>query len=447
MREGSLDAPTRHPVDWENPEFYDLEKIEEEMERVFDICHGCRRCFNLCDSFPTLFDMIDESETGEVDGLDKTKDYKTVVDLCTLCDMCFLTKCPYVPPHEFDLDFPHLMLRYRAAERQKGMRNKAAERLTATDRNGALAAPIAGFANWASKRENSMTRPLMEKMAGIDQRVELPKFESRPFTKQAQTSVPVVNKQAPAYGRKAVIYATCFVNYQQARTGRAARQVLAHNGVDTEVAYPGCCGMPKLEQGAIEDVAQQAKKVAPILLEWVDKGYDIISLTASCSLMMKFEWPLLLPQDKDIARLAQHVADIDEYVVDIAKKEGLVEGMKPLEGGVTIHLACHARAQNMGQKGAELLSYVPETKVDVIERCSGHGGTFGVLHDTFDAAVKVGKNAARAAKRSDNRYVASECPLAAKHILQVMELEGAEQVPQSAFHPIELLARAYGLTS
>ena len=123
MREGSLEAPVRHPIDWQDPEFADLDKLDEELRRVFDVCHGCRRCFNLCDSFPRLFDLIDESETMELDSVD-SKDFKDVVDACTLCDMCFLTKCPYVPPHEFNIDFPHLMLRYRAAERARG--NKSA---------------------------------------------------------------------------------------------------------------------------------------------------------------------------------------------------------------------------------------------------------------------------------------------------------------------------------
>ncbi|HWD58773.1 MAG TPA: glycerol-3-phosphate dehydrogenase, partial [Stellaceae bacterium] len=119
MREGSLEAPTRHVVEWENPDFTDRAKTEAEMERVFDICHTCRRCFNLCDSFPRLFDLIDNSPTGELDAVAKA-DYKQVADACTLCDMCFMTKCPYVPPHEFNVDFPHLMLRYRAVEHNEG---------------------------------------------------------------------------------------------------------------------------------------------------------------------------------------------------------------------------------------------------------------------------------------------------------------------------------------
>src|SRR5438477_514232 len=266
MREGSLEAPTRFPLDWQNPWFWDEGALEKEMERIFEICHGCRRCFNLCDSFPRLFDLIDNGPTGELDGVPKEK-YAEVEEACTLCDMCFMTKCPYVPPHAWAVDFPHLMLRHRA--------------------------------------------------------------------------------------------------------------VLARNGVETEVVHPACCGMPKLELGDLEAVAAAARKVSEALLPWVDKGYDVVALTPSCALMLKFEWPLILPKDPAIERLAQATFDLSEYVVDIAKKEGLTPGLEPIEGGVSLHLACHARAQNMGAKAAEMLRLAPKTRVAVIERCSGHGGIWG----------------------------------------------------------------------
>src|SRR6185437_5580652 len=161
MKEGSLEAPTRHVIDWQNPDFTDMEKVEAEMHRVFDICHGCRRCFNLCDSFPRLFDLIDNSATGELDSV-TAADYKPVADACTLCDMCFMTKCPYVPPHEFNLDFPHTMLRYRAVELKEKQVPFARTELGKTDRNGELAKYVAPLANWASARGNAMTRPIME---------------------------------------------------------------------------------------------------------------------------------------------------------------------------------------------------------------------------------------------------------------------------------------------
>jgi glycerol-3-phosphate dehydrogenase subunit C len=251
-------------------------------------------------------------------------------------------------------------------------------------------------------------------------------------------------KDAPAKGRKAALFATCFVNYNNPQVGEAARKVLAHNGVETVVAYPGCCGMPFLEQGNLEKVAEQAAKVSREMCEWIDKGYDIITLTASCGLMFKFEWPLILPGDPNVEKLSAATYDIDEYVVDIAKKEGLAPGMKPVEGGVTAHMACHARAQNMGPKSAEMMRLIPGIKIDVVERCSGHGGTFGVMKDTFETAMKVGKPAARSVAKAENKFVTSDCPLAAKHLVQEIETLGETQKPQMQ-HPIEIMARAWGL--
>jgi glycerol-3-phosphate dehydrogenase subunit C len=450
MREGSLDAPVRHPIDWKDPDFLDEAKIDEEVRRVFDICHGCRRCFNLCDSFPRLFDLVDESESGELDTVDSA-DFKPIVDACTLCDMCFLTKCPYVPPHEFNLDFPHLMVRYRAMQLNKGEIAGTEQRLTETDKNGKLGCGFSGVANWASKRSNGLTRPIMEGVLGVHRDAELPKFESTRFTVASAANPPARDESAPAAGRKAVIYATCFAEYNNAAIGHAARAVLAKNGVDTEVAYPTCCGMPQLEHGDLENVAAKAEKAAAEMVAWIDKGYDVIAPVPSCALMLKFEWPLIVPDNENVKRLADATFDITEYMVDIAKNEGLADGLSPL-GKVTIHISCHSRAQNMGQKGAEMLRAVPDTEVNVIERCSGHGGSWGVMKDNFEVALKVGKPVARQALKAMEGnegpgHVVSECPLAREHIVQGMEglAEGAAPTVTDAQHPVELLAKAYGL--
>jgi glycerol-3-phosphate dehydrogenase subunit C len=445
MREGSLEAPVRHALAWKDPDFYDRAKVEAECERVFDICHGCRRCFNLCDSFPRLFELVDNSPTGELDGVAKA-DYKQVVDACTLCDMCFMTKCPYVPPHEFNLDFPHLMLRYRAVERKEGKLAFAERQLIETDRNGRIGALTAPLANWATDRGNKLTRPLMEKVAGVDQDAALPKFHGKTFTMRAKNDGVVANRAAPAFGkRKAVLYATCFCNYNNPQIGEATRAVLAHNGVETEVVYPGCCGMPQLEHANLERVAKDGARIAAELCRWVDKGYDIVALIPSCALMLKFEWPLVMPDDPIVKRLAQATFDVAEYVVDIAKKDGLAPGLKPVEGGVTVHLACHARAQNMGQKATEMLRLIPETRVAAVERCSGHGGSWGIFKGNFETALKVGKPVARQAVKNGTKQVASECPLAGMHIIQGIEKLGEGEVPSYAPHPIEIMAKAWGL--
>jgi glycerol-3-phosphate dehydrogenase subunit C len=444
MREGSLEAPVRHAIAWRDPAFYDDQQLDAELRRVFDICHGCRRCFNLCDSFPRLFDLVDASASGELDGV-ASADFKSVVDACTLCDLCFMTKCPYVPPHAFNLDFPHLMLRYRAVEFRKHGVPWAKRQLTETDRNGRLAAPVAPIANWATKCGNRLTRPAMEKVAGVHRDAHLPKFHGKTLTARARSEAPAINRDAPAFGRKAVIYATCFVNYNNPDVGVAARGVLARNGVETEVVYPSCCGMPQLEHGDLARVASNAKKIAAHLRPWVDKGYDVIALVPSCALMLKFEWPLLEPDDADIKALSQATFDLSEYVVDIARKDGLAPSLRPIPGGITLHLACHARAQNVGQKAAEMLRLVPETPVKVIERCSGHGGSWGIMKENFEVALKVGRPVAREARTNQMPFVLSECPLAREHIVQGMERDGGAPPAEVMTHPIQILARAYDI--
>jgi glycerol-3-phosphate dehydrogenase subunit C len=445
MREGNLEAPTRHALAWRDEDFYDETKLDAEMRRAFDICHGCRRCFNLCDSFPRLFDLVDAAGDEEMHGV-KSEDFKPVVQACTLCDMCFLTKCPYVPPHEFNLDFPHLMLRYRAVEHRKGEVPFTDSQIAETDRNGKLGAIVAPLANWATDTNNKLTRPIMEKVAGIHREAHLPKFHTKTLVARAKAETPQVAEVAPGAGRKAVIYATCFANYNNPDIGMAARAVLARNGVETEVVYPGCCGMPQLEEGDIGRVAEKAKNVAAELTQWVDKGYDVVCLVSSCALMMKFEWPLIEPQNADVAKLAKATYDICEYVVDVAKGKGLADGMQPVEGGVSLHLACHARAQNVGPKAAEMLRMIPSIDLAVIERCSGHGGSWGIRKDNFEVALKVGKPVARQVANGGKAHLASECPLAADHIAQGVErIDGATALPNPPLHPIQILAKAYGL--
>jgi glycerol-3-phosphate dehydrogenase subunit C len=438
MREGSLEAPTRHVIDWQNPDFIDEAKLDAELRRQFDICHGCRRCFNLCDSFPRLFDLVDAAGDDELHGV-KSADFGPVVDACTLCDMCYMTKCPYVPPHEFNIDFPHLMLRYRVAQRAKGKANFWDEQLTETDRNGKLAGLVPGLANWTTARGNGLTRPLMEKIAGVDQNVELPKFHGQTCQAFAKANPPAVNQEAPAKARKAVVYATCFANYNNPEIGKAALAVLAKNGINAEVVYPGCCGMPQLEQGDIARVAEKAKTVAAALRPYIDAGNDVIALVPSCGLMMKAEWPLIVPDDDNVKALARATYDICEYVVDIAGKEGLAPGLSNV-GGVALHFACHARAQNMGAKAAEMLKLIPQADVAIIERCSGHGGSWGIKKGNFATATKFAKQTVSKAAAANKQHLASECPLAGKHIAQGLGEKAVEPL-----HPIQIFAKAYGL--
>jgi glycerol-3-phosphate dehydrogenase subunit C len=338
------------------------------------------------------------------------------------------------------LDFPHLMLRHRFVEARQGKTDFTQTQLAEMDRNGTLARVAAPIINWVSDVKNRPMRALMENTTGIDRDATLPKFHGRTFVSADKQEPTTPNPAAPAFGkRKAALYATCFVNYNKPVTGMAARAVLNHLGVETRVAYPGCCGMPFLEQAELERVAANAANVSKELVKLIDEGYDIVALTASCGLMLKFEWALVCPDNEDVKKLAEHVFDIDEYVVDVMKKDG-APVLTPLPEGVTVHLACHARAQNMGPKAAEMLKLIPDTPVEVIERCSGHGGTFGVVKPTHAVAVKVGKPVFRAVKKQKRGHIVSDCPLAAQHIVANTDTGVTE--PE---HPIQIMARAFGL--
>ena len=217
--------------------------------------------------------------------------------------MCFMTKCPYVPPHEFNIDFPHLMLRYRMYQRKENQLPKIPIQLTKIDRNSKIAIIFHKIINWLSNVKNIFFRTIIEFFTGIDKNVILPKYNNQTFDKYSKKNVDEINTSAPAFGRKAVIYSTCFVNFNKKNTGIAALKVLKKNGVDVKHSYTGCCGMPHLEQGNLKEVTTQAKNISKELLKWVDKGYEIITLTASCGLMVKFDWPLLLPNDLNIKKM------------------------------------------------------------------------------------------------------------------------------------------------
>ena len=441
-KEGSLSAPTRDIVDWKNPAYLNEEALDAEIRRQFEVCHSCRRCFNLCESFPTLFDLIDESNDETLESVD-SKDFPKVVDKCTLCDMCFMTKCPYVPPHEFNIDFPHLMLRYRTLQKSKGQLNIVPQELAKIDRNARIAGIAPSLANWGSNKKNRFTRKPLQTFTGIDQSAELPSFEKKTYIQKSKETSKDINKDAPAFGRRVAIYSTCYVNYNNTSVGIAAEKVLLHNGVEVKPVYPGCCGMPYLEQSQHEKVIKQSELVSNQLCQLIDEGYDIVTLTASCGLMLKFEWPLLNPKNEKIKKLSKHTYDIDQYIADISKKEGLMFGLNQINGGITVHNACHARAQNMGNKALEMLKNLPDTKVDVVERCAGHGGTFGVMRETRKAAVKYGRTTARQIKNKKTKYVVSDCPLASKHLDGILN-ENAEEETVS-MHPIEILSKSYNL--
>lgn len=435
-------SPLRHPIPWNEPSFYDPKALEEETRRIFDICHGCRRCFNLCDVFPRLFDLIDNGATGELDAV-PSQDFKHVTQACTLCDICFVAKCPYVPPHEFNIDFPHLMLRHRAVEQKTAHTTKSGftqKQLSHVDRNGKWVAPLAPLANKVLNKNNKKTRRALESLSNIHRKAILPSFHKTTLVKQAPKTTPYFDPQGPSHGKRVVLYGTCYGNFHNPRLGLVAQEILEHNGIETVILYPQCCGMPQLEQGLIPQVAQRAENIADFFLPWIHRGYTVVPLMPSCTLMIKQEWPLLLPNNTSVRSLAAHTTDLCAYIVGIDKEKGLKKNFYPLSGTVVLHMACHARAQNIGYKAQELLGLIPGLSLKVIDRCSGHGGTWGLLKENFPVAHKVGKVAVNFIHTHQPSYVVSECPLA------VAQFQQTVQHPVEHFcHPLFLLEKAYSL--
>lgn len=443
IREGNLQAPTRHPLDWRNPGFFDEAALFKEMERVFEICHGCRRCISLCGSFPTLFDLVDESKTMEVDGVAKA-DYWKVVDQCYLCDVCYMTKCPYVPPHPWNVDFPHLMLRAKAHKFRKGPVRARDRMLTSTDTVGKLATiPVVVHAvNKANRMP--VVRKMMERTLGVAADAWLPTYAAKPFRKSARPSLQWPVRDGARTPGKVAVFSTCYVNYNEPGIGHDLLKLLDH----IEVPYvtidgEACCGMPKLELGDLEGVEKLKDVNIPLLVPLAREGWAIVSPVPSCTLMFKQELPLIFPEDADVKAVGDAMFDPFEYFV-LRDKDGLLqrEFKNPL-GKVSYHIPCHSRVQNVGQKTREALEWVPGTTVNTVERCAGHDGTFGVKREFYADSMKIGKPVFQRMAEPSPEYISSDCPIAGRRIAQGITQSGAPE-PRKA-HPLTLLRIAFGI--
>jgi Fe-S oxidoreductase len=440
-REGSLEAPTRHPIDWRSPQFTDPVALDAELARVFDICHGCRRCFSLCNSFPTLFDAVDATASGEVHEVPKTA-YWQVVEHCYLCDMCYMTKCPYVPPHEWNIDFPHLMLRAKAKGFQDGKASLRDKVLSSTDTVGALAGipVVAQVVN--ALNASTVGRSVLEKVLGVDSESPVPKYHSRSARKRLKDRIGRQAEATPAgdtQGR-VVVFATCYGNRNHPGLVEDLVAVLDHNGIGTALTgSERCCGMPKLELGDLESIEKLKDANIDELDAYARDGWDLTAVVPSCVLMFKQELPLLFPDDQRVKRVANAFYDPFEYLMLRHRAGKLKTDFAASLGSISYQVPCHLRVQNIGLKTREVLELVPGTEVHAIERCSGHDGTYGVKKEYAAVSRKIARPVARQVDAAAAQHFTSDCPMAAEQIAIVAE-SNIEPT-----HPIQLLRRAYGL--
>jgi len=440
-REGGLEAPTRHPVNWKEESFLDKEDFLKESERVYDVCHTCRRCVSLCESFPTLFDLIDESDTFELDGVDNN-DFQKVVDECYMCDLCYQTKCPYVPPHPWALDFPHLMLRGKAIayeEKNKSLKQRSRDSvLTSTDRLGKLMKLPLIDITYKAISASPTARKVASKLTGVHAEAPWPNFEKsvEQYIPKKLDKVQVTEKTTG----KVAVFTGCYCRNNDANLANDLLKVLEHNGVEAKLMVNDkCCGMPKLDLGDLKSVEKLMEENVPILLEEIDNDYDIISLVPSCVLMFKQELPLLFNDNKDLKRIKKHMFDPFEYLSDRESKGLMNKDFKTSLEKIAYQVACHQRVQNIGPKTKELLELIPDTEVQAIERCSGHDGTYAVKEETHKNSVKIARPVSRKVDESEPDHLTSDCPLAAKQIQHVSKNK------INTAHPISLIKKAYGV--
>ncbi len=440
-REGSLEAPTRLPLGWRQPGFYDVTALEKELTRVFDICHGCRRCFSLCNAFPTLFDAVDSSPTGELDSVDR-KAYWEVVDHCYLCDMCYMTKCPYVPPHPWNVDFPHLMLRAKAVKHAQGRSSWRDRVLTSTDAVGRFAGiPVVAEAVNAVNR-SSAGRKLLSKAFGVHEKAPLPKFHGRPFRRRDRRRKRPALEPRPTADTtgKVALFVSCCANRNEPDVAADLVKVFEHNGMPvTLVPREKCCGMPKLELGDLQTVARLKDENVPVLARLIEEGFDIVAPIPSCVLMFKQELPLMFPGEAPVVRVSERIFDPFEYLMLRHKAGSLRLDFTRSLGKIAYHVPCHLRVQNMGLKTRDVLKLVPGTTFEVIERCSGHNGTYAVKRECHDVSMKIGRPVAQRVATSAADHYGSDCPMAGHQIEHGLAEKRAQE------HPLTLLRMAYGI--
>ena len=427
-RGAALPSPG-HTFDPGSPIYWDEAAVRQELERVFDICHGCRLCFNLCPSFPTLFKFVDAHD-GSVPGL-AASEVEEVVDLCWQCKLCYV-KCPYTPDdgHAFQLDFPRLLMRHVAVRARRRGLGFAGRMFGHPELVGKVGTLLPALANAASR--NTLNRWLMEKMTGIDRHKALPLFAAQRFSTWLARNPKAVPSEA-RNGRAALFY-TCVIENNVPHVGKAALEVLTRNRVAVTIPEQRCCGMPALEQGDVAGAIERARANVAALLPLVRAGHSVIALEPTCSYTLRREYPVLLRTD-EAREIAAAVRDIHEYLWELKNAEKLDRGFASTPGTVGYHVPCHLKAQNIGFRSRDVMRLIPGTTVKLVDACSCHDGTWAMRKGHFPVSLSWGKKAFDGMKDACAAVYVSDCSLAALQFAQALDIH--------PLHPIEVVALAY----
>lgn len=409
-----------------DPVYWDKSALKGELERVYEICNLCRMCFNLCPSFPALFDAVDRND-GDVRKMNKAE-HDQVLDTCYQCKVCYV-KCPYTPDdkHSFQLDFPRLLMRANAIRRKEegiGFREKMFAR---PELVGSIAGATAPLTNWANKQP--VLRAGLEATLGIHKDKLLPEFHSETFEQWLAKQPKPAGDDA-----KAVLFATCFVNHNNPQIGKDAVEVYSKSGVSLSCPKQNCCGMPAIEAGDVELAKKLAQSNIESLAPHAKAGKKILAINPTCSYMLRKEYADLVPGE-DSKAVAAATMDLSEYLF-VLKQEGTFNReFQSTPGKVAYHLPCHLKAQNIGYRSRDMMRLIPGTSIKLVDQCSAHDGTWAMKKEFFPLSMLAGKKAFDGMKEADAETMASDCPLAA--------IQFDQAIGTRPMHPIQVLARAY----
>ncbi len=428
--------------DPKDPKYWDLNSLQYELQRTFDICHGCRMCFDYCGSFETLFKTLDSYAEGDVTKINE-KDIQNIIDLCYHCKLCYVN-CPYTDKdqHPFHLNFAGLMQRavhIRAKKNGIKLRDKI---LQNSDFAGKINSNIlSGIVNFTMKSE--FHRRVIEKILKIHRNKLMPEFHKTPFARWFKKHKKIQNPK-----HQVVLFSTCFVNYNQPSIGKDAVFVLEKNECNIEHPKQNCCGMPGINTGDLDFALKKIKGNLISLYPYANKGYKILVINPTCSMTLRKEYPLYAgligktQQEKkeweDKAKLiAQQTMDISEFLFSLKKQNMLNTNFQSTPNSIAYHAPCHLRAQWKGFPARDLLKLLPNTQVGFVAQCCGHDGTWSMKKEYFELSLKYGRKAFTELQSKESNCVTTDCPLAALQLKQGMNLS---EVP---LHPIQILAKSY----
>jgi len=426
-----------------HPEYFDELDLREELTRVYDLCHGCRLCFKFCGAFPTLFEFIDVHDDQDAAKMTHAQQDQ-VVDECFNCKLCYIN-CPYIPGQsDWNLDFPRLMLRAEQTRVRNGdisrkdkIQNQALGR---TDLLGRLSTGVtAPLANATTGTPGSFSRKILEKTVGIASERVLPPFARTRFSTWFKKRRSTEQRSVGRAQGKVALFPTCLVEYQNPDIGKDLVKVYERNGIEcTLPAGEVCCGAPWLHEGEVDAFVEQGRKNVKILAAAVRAGNDIVVPQPTCGYVLKKDYIDYIG-GPDAELVAEHTYDAAEYLMKVHKADDTAlatEFVGEVPDALTYHAPCHLRAQNIGLSSRDLMK-LTGTKITLVAECSAIDGTWGYREQNYEMSRRVAKKMADAITAADNDTIAGDCHLANGGIFQ--------EVGTQPVHPLQIVARAYGI--